>query len=83
MKTAQELRELGTIESVGKRLLDQMLYEIENEALYGKTSYEFLIDNRIPTASIDWAVSEMVALGYDLDDVETDSKQFITTLISW
>jgi len=80
MKTAEELRVL-----LADSEMNQMQIACEEAARRGAKSAEYLSWKTIPTKDIDWAISEMVALGFKIDKLEDEceNSELNKYKISW
>ena len=83
MKKATELREITAPEIVGDKICKQMAAECGLAAEKGRLSHEFLCDKQYVTAAVDFAISELVALGFKIDKVDHESTIYDHYKISW
>ena len=86
MKTAKELREIALGAEPGIKLAESMNLVCSSIATdTGQTYYEYIVDNYIyESKSIDFAISEMVAIGFSVEVLKGKKiGHFTTLLIKW
>ena len=83
MKNAKQMRELAKANNAGEELLSDTYRLIEIDAERGLFQSFNLIDKEFTLLDVDYVISELVAMGYDID-TEPTSESFLTKLkISW
>ena len=83
MKTAKQLRD--EISNMGEKIAKQMNAECRIANNDGKTDHIFLQDESIATRNIDFAISEMVGLGFTIEQLEKSHEEspYLRFKISW
>jgi len=83
MKNAKEMRELAKENNAGVELLSDTYRLIEIDAERGLFQSFNLIDKEFTLLDVDYVISELVALGFDIENQPT-SESFLTKLkVSW
>lgn len=83
MKNAKQMRAISKENNAGLTLLTKIERLIEIDAERGLFSSYDLIDKEFTLLDVDFVISELVALGYDVKEEDT-TESFLTKLkISW
>lgn len=82
MKTAKEVRE--AMPTIGhQELMNEIEMLIEANASKGIGFMNYLVELQFTLADVDWVISELVANGYTVEQIECSSN-FLTHLkIKW
>jgi hypothetical protein len=84
MKTANEMRAIAETKSTSEHLIKMIMILVQSAAESGETSYSYTLrKNQYELKDIDWAISELVAKGYDCDFTENVTPSFHELNIHW